>query len=73
MKLILSQKSIKILILRKRGIYEKSISGFVHGNRSRKPISTLDKSISDDIIILYKNKYISPMTHPWKIEYFKNS
>lgn len=73
MKLILSQKSIKILILRKRGIYEKGIFGFVNENRSRKPISTLDKSISEDIIILYKNKYISPMTHHRKIEYFKNS
>ena len=36
---------------------EKGKSGFVHGNRSRKPASTLDKSISEDIITLYKNKY----------------
>ena len=36
---------------------EKGKSGFVHGNRERKPISTLDKSISEDIILLYKTKY----------------
>ena len=36
---------------------EKGKSTFVHGNRSRKPINTLDKSISEDIILLYKNKY----------------
>ena len=31
--------------------------GFVHGNRSRQPAKTLDKSISDTIILLYRNKY----------------
>lgn len=31
--------------------------GFVHGNRSKKPARTLDKSISDTIILLYTNKY----------------
>lgn len=36
---------------------EKGKSGFVHGNRSKKPINTLDKSISEDIVLLYKNKY----------------
>lgn len=29
----------------------------MHGNRSRKPAKTLDKSISDNIILLYRNKY----------------
>lgn len=29
----------------------------MHGNRSRKPANTLDKSFSDNIILLYKNKY----------------
>lgn len=29
----------------------------MHGNRSKKPAKTLDKSISDTIILLYRNKY----------------
>lgn len=36
---------------------EKGKSGFVHGNRSRKPAKTLDKPISENIILLYRNKY----------------
>ena len=36
---------------------EKGKSGFVHGNRSKKPANCLDKSISDTIILLYRNKY----------------
>lgn len=36
---------------------EKGKSGFVHGNRSKKPAKTIDKSISDNIILLYRNKY----------------
>lgn len=36
---------------------EKGKSGFVHGNRSKKPKHTKDKQISEDIILLYKNKY----------------
>ena len=36
---------------------EKGKSGFIHGNRSKKPTNTLDKSISEDIILLYKTKY----------------
>lgn len=31
--------------------------GFVHGNRSKKPAKTLDKSFSENIILLYRNKY----------------
>ncbi len=53
-KLTLSIRQINRLIK----IYmEKGKSGFVHGNRSKKPVNTLDKSISEDIILLYKNKY----------------
>ena len=53
-KLGLSRRQIDRLII----IYkEKGKSGFVHGNRSRKPVSTIDKSISENIILLYKNKY----------------
>ena len=35
---------------------EKGKSGFVHGNRSRKPAKTIDKPISDTIIYLYCTK-----------------
>ena len=53
-KLGISRRQVDRLII----IYkEKGKSGFVHGNRSRKPITTLDKSISEDIILLYNNKY----------------
>lgn len=53
-KLNLSIRQINRLIK----IYkEKGKSGFVHGNRSKKPIHTKDKSISEDIVLLYKNKY----------------
>ena len=53
-KLDLSRRQIDRLII----IYkEKGKSGFVHGNRSKKPIHTKDKSISEDIILLYKTKY----------------
>ena len=36
---------------------EKGKAGFVHGNRTRKPINAFDNSISENIILLYKNKY----------------
>ena len=53
-KLGLSRRQIDRLII----IYkEKGKSGFVHGNREKKPANTLDKSISEDIITLYKTKY----------------
>lgn len=53
-KLGLSIRQINRLIK----IYkEKGKSGFVHGNRSKKPARHLDKTISDNIILLYRNKY----------------
>ncbi|MCI6266811.1 MAG: ISNCY family transposase [Erysipelotrichaceae bacterium] len=54
LKLNLSIRQINRLIKIYR---EKGKSGFVHGNRSRKPAKTLDKSFSDNIILLYRNKY----------------
>ena len=36
---------------------EKGKPGFVHGNRSKKPAKTIDKTITDNIILLYRNKY----------------
>lgn len=63
-KLNLSRRQIDRLII----IYkEKGKSGFIHGNRSRKPVNTLDKSISEDIILLYKTKY-----QGWNFNHFKD-
>ena len=54
LKLNISMRQINRLIT----IYkEKGKSGFIHGNRSKKPVKTLDKSISEDIVLLYDNKY----------------
>ena len=62
-KLNLSRRQIDRLII----IYkEKGKSGFVHGNRLKKPINTIDKSISEDIILLYKTKY-----QEWNFNHFK--
>lgn len=53
-KLSISKRQVDRLII----IYkEKGKSGFVHGSRGHKPKKTLDKSISKNIIVLYKNKY----------------
>ena len=53
-KLNLSRRQIDRLI----NIYkEKGKSGFVHGNRGHVPPKALDKSISNNIILLYQNKY----------------
>ena len=53
-KLGISRRQINRLII----IYkEKGKSGFVHGNRGHIPSKALDKSISENIILLYKNKY----------------
>lgn len=53
-KLGLTIRQVNRLII----IYkEKGKSGFVHGNRSKKPAKCLDKTISDNIILLYRNKY----------------
>ena len=50
-KLGISRRQIDCLII----IYkEKGKVGFVHGNRTRKPINALDKSISKDIISIAK-------------------
>ena len=61
-KLGLSRRQIDRLIIKYK---EKGKSAFVHGNRSRKPVSTLDKSISEDIILLYKSKY-----QDWNFKHF---
>lgn len=53
-KLGISRRQVDRLIIKYK---EKGKSGFIHGNRSKKPVNTLDKSISEDIILLYKTKY----------------
>lgn len=62
-KLGISRRQIDRLII----IYkEKGKSGFIHGNRGKCPTKTLDKSFSEDIILLYKNKY-----QDWNFNHFK--
>lgn len=53
-KLGISRRQIDRLIIK---YIENGKFAFVHGNRNRKPVSTIDKSISENIILLYKNKY----------------
>ena len=53
-KLGISRRQIDRLIIKYK---EKGKAGFVHGNRTRKPVNALDNLISEDIILLYKTKY----------------
>ena len=62
-KLGISRRQIDRLIIKYK---EKGKAGFVHGNRTRKPVNALNKSISEDIILLYKNKY-----QDWNFNHFK--
>ena len=62
-KLNISKRQVNRLIIKYK---EKGKAGFVHGNRTRKPINALDKSISNDIILLYRNKY-----QDWNFQHFK--
>lgn len=63
-KLGISRRQIDRLIIKYK---ENGKSAFIHGNRTRKPVNTLDKSISEDIILLYKNKY-----QDWNFNHFKD-
>ena len=62
-KLNISKRQVDRLIIKYK---EKGKAGFVHGNRTRKPINALDKSISENIILLYRNKY-----QDWNFQHFK--
>ena len=62
-KLGISRRQIDRLIIKYQ---EKGKAGFVHGNRTRRPINAFDNSISEDIILLYKNKY-----QDWNFYHFK--
>ena len=53
-KLSISRRQVDRLIIKYK---EKGKAGFVHGNRTKKPVNALNNSISKDIITLYKNKY----------------
>ena len=63
-KLGISRRQVDRLIITYK---EKGKSGFVHGNQGHKPQKTLDKSISKNIILLYKNKY-----YDFNFNHFKN-
>lgn len=62
-KLGISRRQVDRLIIKYR---EKGKSGFVHGNRGHIPPRALDKSIFEDIILLYKDKY-----QGWNFNYLK--
>ena len=62
-KLGISRRQIDRLIIKYK---EGGKSAFVHGNRGHVPSNTLDKSISEDIILLYNNKY-----QEWNFNHFK--
>ena len=62
-KLNISKRQIDRLIIKYK---ENGKSAFVHGNRSKKPVNALDKSISEDIILLYNTKY-----QGWNFQHFK--
>ncbi|MGI6329357.1 MAG: ISNCY family transposase [Bacilli bacterium] len=54
LQLSLSRRQIDRLLI----IYKKrGKSGFIHGNRNKKPSIAHDKSLSDDIVLLYTIKY----------------
>ena len=53
-KLGISRRQIDRLIIKYK---ENGKSGFIHGNRGHIPTKKLDRSISEDIITLYQNKY----------------
>lgn len=63
-KLGISRRQVNRLIIKYK---EKGKEGFIHGNRSRKPINALNKSISEDIILLYNSKY-----QEWNFNHFND-
>ena len=54
LQLNISRRQVDRLIIKYK---EKGKSAFIHGNHSKTPVNALDKSISENIILLYKNKY----------------
>ncbi len=54
LKLGLSRRQIDRLVDKYK---ESGKSAFIHGNRTKKPVNALDKSLSEDIILHYQHKY----------------
>lgn len=54
LQLNISKRQVDRLIIKYK---EKGKSAFIHGNCSKTPVNALDKSISKNIILLYRNKY----------------
>ncbi len=63
LKLGITERQINRLIIKYK---ENGKSSFVHGNRGKSPAKTLDKSVSEDIILLYRTKY-----QDWNFTHFK--
>ena len=63
LKLGITERQINRLIIKYK---ENGKSAFVHGNRGHIPTKALDKSVSENIILLYKNKY-----QDWNFQHFK--
>ena len=63
LKLGITERQVNRLIIKYK---ENGKSSFVHGNRGRIPSKTLDKSVSEDIILLYRSKY-----QGWNFQHFK--
>lgn len=63
-KLGISRRQIDRLIIKYK---ENGKSAFIHGNRSKTPVNALDKSISENIILLYESKY-----QGWNFKHFKD-
>ena len=61
-KLGISRRQIDRLIIKYK---MNGKSAFIHGNRGHVPTKALDKSIHEDIILLYKNKY-----QDWNFQHF---
>ncbi len=53
-KLGITRRQIDRLILTYK---EKGKEGFIHGNRNKKPANSIPDQISNDIVLLYENKY----------------
>ena len=63
LKLGITKRQVNRLIIKYK---ENGKSGFVHDNRGHIPTKALDKSVSEDIILLYKTKY-----QDWNFNHFK--
>ena len=64
LKLGITERQVNRLIIKYK---ERGKQGFIHGNRDRKPSITLDKSLSETIILLYNTKY-----QEWNFDHFNN-